>query len=217
MTKETRKLLLGLSGFVVGLSVIMAAIAGEYRWMVLAYLWGLVLAVGILVGSLAGIYLLIRRLMGTRVVSTRMAPLIFSGRSADALATHFKEALGPSVVVRIKGDEKKIQVRIEEGAWKGASLVITSDGQQMQLAGAPGYYVPDFLAKVVVFLTLPIIASLVIIVVVWVLSGELILYVGPIGGLMGAILYSVAQDMYISMQRPSWPGRIQRALEALRG
>lgn len=139
---------------------------------------------------------------------------IFRPQSITEICDQLKAEFPNNVNMFLK-DGKQPQIKISDGLWRGASLIIDNSSNQLRLAGIY-YYIPRFLAKVIIAITSVAVFSIIMMVLLSIFTGEFVPAVAGIGGAAGFAMYSIIQMIFIANIKSSWSPKLHPVVEKLR-
>ena len=144
-------------------------------------------------------------------------PYALKARSVPDLLVSLKTILPPHMTmavkqVALKKGGKTPSIQIQDGLWRGASLIILGTNQQLKL-GAIIYKVPTFAAKAIVLIGTCAAFSVIFTLFASAMLGRFAL-VGMGGGFVGAIVSLNVENMIARKLRDSpWSAELNRAIE----
>jgi hypothetical protein len=135
---------------------------------------------------------------------------VFPDKSLAAIGARLKAELPSHVEVNVK-NEKPPNIRLRDGLWRGASLIIDDTGQQMKLAGII-YHIPSVLADVIIFTASVVIFSILVMIICTAFIGEFVPVLFGVGGAAGFGGYMIVKSIFLAMMRNSWSAEVHQAI-----
>ncbi len=139
--------------------------------------------------------------------------LVLREPSITGVSTRLKEELPSSVEITIE-DTRPPEIRVRDGLWRGASLIIDDTGKELKLVGIL-HRIPSFIAKGIIFVTSVAIFSIIIMTVVGVVSGKFMPVAFGIGGAAGFAMYTIIERIFVSNIRGVWAPGLHQAIEKI--
>jgi hypothetical protein len=150
----------------------------------------------------------------TPVIYPSKVLFTFPKKSAHEIQGLLREKLPSHTAVTVS-DGKCTEIRIQDGLWRGAVLEITSDAEQSQVTRI-SYYIPSFLAKVIIFVTSVAAFSIIMSMVLTAVIGEFVPVFAGIGGMAGFAMYTIVKIIFIATIKNSWSVEVHQAIDTLR-
>jgi len=139
-------------------------------------------------------------------------PFLFQKQTTHEIWNQLAHELPINVEVTV--DDSK-HIKIHDGLWRGARLQIDTSLQQAKLVGIQ-YFIPSFLAKIIIFICSVAAFSLSIMIALTIVLGKFIPVFSIIGGIAGFAVYSVVERIFIAKIKKSWSIELYEAIEKLK-
>lgn len=174
---------------------------------------------GVLVGLCALIGAVLLLMFALQVGRDATATVSPAGSTLAAAASGPIEAqlvalLPSSITIATKGTDPQV-ITLEQGLWRGVSYAIRTapDGTRSVV---PTYYIPTWTATWILIIGTCVSISLLLTIVVTISVGEFT-PVAAVGGILGAVVYTLIKGLVVSLVRKGWAADLDPVLRLLQG
>jgi hypothetical protein len=150
-----------------------------------------------------------------KMIDLSRGGLVLRGASITDVFTRLKEELPSSVEITIE-DARSPEIRVRDGLWRGASLIIDDTGKELKLVSII-HRIPSFIAKGIILIASVVLFSIIVMTVVGAVSGKLIPGVFGIGGVAGFAMFTIIERIFVSNIRGAWAPELHQAIEKING
>jgi pilus assembly protein TadC len=137
--------------------------------------------------------------------------VIFKSNENIEICNQLKDGFQNAEVDLKEGKQTKITIK--EGLWRGFEFVMADENQKKRVMSY-NFFIPSFLATVIIFLVSVAAASIITSIIATIVFGEFFSTL-MVGGIMGFALFSIVQKIFISNIKENWSPIVESALEKL--